>query len=251
MKLSKSIRNRNGMYVPGRVAMSGKFSAPANEPPAGTDSGSGSGGGDQGGTGGADGKTFTQADLTRIAAKEKAEGKAAAERAIAEQLGVSVEEAKSIIQRSKEAEDKTKSEAQKEREKAEAERKAAEADRQEAKVETHNARIERALAKLGFTGDDDAAKRVAKMVTVEVGGSYEDILADATALKKTLNPELFGEKQKTPGKGGGTGRGLPNGDPTAKPPAPNGGDDAYSAGVKRFEERKAKRSTFNPLAKSQ
>lgn len=251
MKLSKSIR-KNGLtriYVPGMVAASGKFSQAAGEPPAGGAPAAGGepgSGGEPGAGGGANDKTFSQADLTRVAAKEKAEGRAAAEKAIAEQLGCTPAEAAEIVRKSREAEDKTKSEATLEREKATKEREAAEAAKGEADAEKHAARIERALAKLGFTGKDEDSDRVQRMVTVEVGASYEDVLKDVTELKKTLNPELFGEK--TGGKPGGR---LPGGDPKGGAPKPTGGEDSYAAGQRRFEERKKARSTFNPLAKTQ
>jgi len=250
MKLSKSIRKngRTRTYVPGMVAVSGKFSQSANEPPAG---GAPAGGGDPGsggepGTGGGADKTFTQTDLNRIATREKAEGKAAAEKAIADMLGCTPAEAAEIIKKSREAEDKTKSEAQLEREKAAKELEAAKAEKSSAAAETHAARIERALAKLGFAGKDEDSERVQRMVTVEIGSSYEDVLKDVTELKKTLNPELFGEK--TGGKPGGR---LPGGDPKGGVPKPTGGEDGYAAGQARFAERKKARTTFNPLAKTQ
>lgn len=251
MKLSRSIRKagRTVTYVPGHVAYSGKFSLPANEPPAGGAPAGGTGSGTEGDPkpeAGAD-KTFTQADLSRVGAKEKAEGKAAAEKAIAEQFGCTIEEAKAIITKAREAEDKTKSEAQKDREKAQQELTAAEKAKQDAAAEMHTARIERALAKLGFTGKDEDAARVYPMVTVKVGSTYEEVLADVTEVKKSLNPSLFGE-QGTGGKGG-TGRGLPNGDPKGAPTKPTGGEDAYTRGENRYAERAKAKRGYNPFAK--
>lgn len=225
-----------------RRTLSGKFSAPANEPPAGDPAGGqgGAGGGTEPNKGGAEDKTFTQADLNRIGAKEKAEGKAAAERAIAESLGVSIEDAKVIIAKSKEAEDQKKSEADKDREAAAKERAEAEKTRKDVARELHEARVRTAFAAAGFTGDEDALKRAMKAVTVDEGASADDITADVKELKKTLNPELFGSK-----KAGGGGR-LPGGDPKGGTPPPAGGEDAMSRGAQRFAAKQAKRPGYTP-----
>ena len=62
----------------------------------------------------------------------------------------------------------------------------------------HEARIERALANSGFVADEtDEGKRrlsrVRKMITVEVGATYEDVLADVQDAKKEF-PEIFAGK---------------------------------------------------------
>jgi DNA-binding transcriptional MerR regulator len=192
-------------------------------------------------------KTFTQAEVNKFAAREKAEGKRAAEKALAEQLGVPLDKAKEIIAAAQKAEDEKKSEAEKERDKAVEERKAAEAEKREAAAEKHEARIERALAAEGFAGDDKKLGRVRKMITVEVGATYEDVLADVKDAK-TEFPEIFagkaddGDKDKADRK-------LPGSDPKGKPAKPNGGEDKFDAGAKRFEAQKAKGRGFNPLEK--
>lgn len=178
-----------------------------------------------------DGKaTFTQADLNRIAAKEKAEGKAAAERAFAEQLGMSLDDAKAVLKARADAEEKTKSEAQKDREAAQKEKDAAAADRLSAKQEVHDARIERALAKAGAPDEDAKMARLKRLVAAEVGSSYEDILADVEAVKGDF-PGLFGEKQDSkPPK-------APSGDPPGTPPRPTGGTNKLDAGRERARKR--------------
>jgi hypothetical protein len=210
---------------------------------------------DDGGDKGQDGdkdkkpeKTFTQAEVNKFAAREKAEGKRAAEKALAEALGVPLEEAKKIIAAAKEAEDAKKSEADKEREKAVAERKAAEAAKSEAAAEVHEARIERALAAQGFAGDEKKLARVRKMITVEIGASYEDVLADVKEAK-TEFPEIFaGKADDGTDKDGKPGK-LPNSDPAGKPAKPNGGESKFDAGAKRFEAEKNKHRGYDPLAK--
>lgn len=243
MTLPESVRRnrRPGNYVLGRVAMSGKFSVPADEPPADTDPKDDDSGKDK-----SDEKKFSQADLNKIAAKQKAEGKAAAEKAVIDLLGCTPAEAAEIVKKHREAEDANKSEAEKALQKAQQEREAAEAAKREAASEVHEARIERALAAEGFAGDDKKLARVRKMITVEVGATYDDVLADVQDAKKEF-PEIFAGKTpegdgKKPGK-------LPSSDPAGRPPKPNGGEDKYDAGAKRFEEMNKKRRGVNPLAK--
>lgn len=242
MNLSKPMHT---IYRAGRRPIAGKFSAPANEPPAGGGDPGAGGGGDPK-DGGGDEKKFTQQDLNRIGTKEKADGKAAALREVAEQLGCTVEEAKAALDKAREAEDKTKSEAQKDREKAQQELAAAEKAKAEAAAEKHTALIERALTKLGFTGKDEDQARILRMVTVDVGASYDDILADVTVVKASLNPELFGGKKD--GKGGGSGR-LAGGDPKGGTPKPAGGEGAYAAGEARFQARAEQRRGYDPTKK--
>lgn len=177
------------------------------------------------------GNTISQAEMRRIAAREKAEGKQAAERAIADQLGVSIEEAKRIITAAKADEDKQKTEAQRAKEAADSEKAAAEKDKQDAKLERHQASVERALIRaLPNDLDDDALdKRVArlsKLIEVEVGADADTIKAAVTQLKTEM-PELF------PTTGTGP-RGGANGDPKGGPPKDKPkSEDAYSRGLER------------------
>lgn len=190
-------------------------------------------------------KTFTQAELNAIATREKNEGKAAAERSIAEQLGVSIEDAKAIIKQSKDAADAKKSEADKDREAAAKEKTAAEADRQAAALEVHNARLERAFLKEGIDFDElgeDKAKRLLGLVTAQSGASYDDVLKDVQQIKADF-PALFGAPEET-----GTKRKAPGSDPKGAPPKPNAGEDKYAKGAERAKARYAA-PAFDPLAK--
>lgn len=244
MTLPKSVRRakRTGEYRLARAALSGKFSLPANEPPADPvpkpddpkpDDDSA--------------KKFTQADLNKIGTKQKAEGRAAAEKAVIELLGCTPAEAAEIVKKHREAEDATKSEAEKELAKAATERKAAEDAKREAAAEVHEARIERALAAAGFAGDEKKLARVRKMITVEVGTDYADVLADVQEAKKEF-PEIF--TSSTPKDDGKKPGKLPNSDPSGRPAKPNGGEDKYDAGAKRFEEANKKRQGYDPFAKT-
>lgn len=177
-------------------------------------------------------KTFTQDDLTRVATKEKQEGKAAAERELAEQLGVPLDQAKQIIADARAKDEATKTEAQKDRDAAAREKSEAEAEKAVAKQEVHDARLERAFAKEGLDLDDsdEKVKRLVRLVSSEVGSSYEDILAEVKTLKTDF-PALFGE-EVAPVKGGKPPK-APNGDPKGNPPKPTGGEDKFTAGAER------------------
>lgn len=250
MTLPKSVRRtrRPGNYVLGRAALSGKFSVPANEPPAEGDPKDDDSGKDK-----PEDKKFTQADLNKIGAKQKAEGRAAAEKAVVDLLGCTPAEAAEIVKKHREAEDATKSEAEKEKAKAGQATAAAEKAKADAEQAKHESLIERALLRSGFTADDSdegqkRLTRVRKMITVEVGASFEDVLDDVKDVKTDF-PALFAEQDpKDSGKKPGR---LPNSDPSGKPPRPTGGEDKYDAGAKRFAEANKKRQGYNPLAKQQ
>lgn len=211
-------------------------------PPEGGEQNPPAGGGGAGAGGGSE-KLLTQAEVNAIATREKQQGKAAAERELAEALGVPLEEAKAIIKQSKEAADAKKSEADKDREAAAREKQEAETEKAAAKKETHQARLERAFDKVGVDLADDKEKakneRLLRLVTAEVGASYEDVLNEVKQIQKDF-PGLFGES------GGGSSRKAPNGDPAGTPPKPTGAEDKYEAGRKRAQARAAK-VTDNPL----
>ena len=251
MTLPKSVRRtrRTGEYVLGRAVLSGKFSAPAPEPapdpdPVPDDDSKGKSDDDQ--------KTISQKDLSRLLAREKGEGRRAAEKALADQLGLPVAEAKKIIDAHNKAQDEKKTEAEREKDKASQAATAAEQAKAEAEQAKHESLIERALLRSGFTADDSdegqkKLTRVRKMITVEVGASFEDVLADVKDVKTDF-PALFAAKDPGDDDGRKPGK-LPGSDPAGRPPKPKGGEDKYDAGAKRFEEMNKKRRGVNPLAK--
>lgn len=189
-------------------------------------------------------KTLTQSEVNAIAAREKAEGKRAAERELAESLGVSIEDAKQIIQKHNADADAKKSEAEKAAEAATKEKQAAESEKDVAKREVHVTRLERAFLKEGVDlGEDDKSKRLLRMVNVEPGASYEDVLKDVQQIKKDF-PELFGEKQQK------QQRQAPGGDPKGTPRTPAGGEDAYARGAERAKHhRGAYHAAVDPTKK--
>lgn len=246
MKLPKTHPSRSG-YVR-KHSISGKFSVPANEPPA--NDGKDKGGADDPGDTGKDGDKplFTQADLNKIGAKEKAAGKRAAEQAFADSLGVSIEDAKKIIADHKVAEDAKKSEADRLKDAAAAEKAEAEKNKSTTAGEVRTARIERALAAEKFPkiDDDTATATVVRMVDVALEASYDDVKDAVKELKKEF-PALFAEV-----KDDGTGKPpkLPGSAPSGKPPAPTGDTESkMDVGAKRFQDQQARRRGYNPLDK--
>jgi acyl carrier protein len=167
-------------------------------------------------------QTFTQEQVSAIAAREKAEGRTAAEKALLEKLGVdSMDAVEALVKAQREADDKQKSEAQRAQEAAEQAKKDAEKARSQAVNESHAAKVERALlvggAKL------DRLSQAAKLVDVEVGADEATVKAAIEKLKTDL-PEFFGQAAPPA---------APNSDPGGKPPAPKPNEDAYQRGLSR------------------
>lgn len=154
--------------------------------------------------------SFTQDDLDRIAAKEKAQGQRAGARQALEDFAAehgfnTVDDAKAFIAAARSAEEAKKSEEQKRQE---------ELDRREqdlAQREAAAAAMQRSAARravlvgLGATGDDLEDAAALLRVTDDAD---DQAVQDAAAALKERRPELFGVK-KTP-------------EPNALPPAPGG-----------------------------
>lgn len=244
MKLPKTHPSRFG-YVR-RHTMSGLFSVPANEPPA--DPGKDTGGG-EGEPKPDEPKTFDQAEVNRIAAREKAAGKRAAEQALAESLGIPLEDAKKIIADHKAAEDAKLSEADRAKQKAEADAVEAAKLKNTGAGEVRTARIERALAAAKFPkiDDDTATAKVVRMVDVALDASYDDVKEAVAELAKDF-PALF-EAVKDDGKPKPPK--LPGSAPSGKPPAPTGDNESkMAAGARRFHEQQDRKRGYNPLDKT-
>ncbi len=137
------------------------------------------------------GKTFTQEDLNRVATKEKQDGERKARQDIAEQLGVSLEDAAAIIKKAKEQDDKDKSEAQRREDAAAAREKAANEREAEAKRTVFETRLGRVLDKAGMS---EAVQENVTVKGLTVDSSVEDIQAAVDKLKKDA-PALFGGEE--------------------------------------------------------
>lgn len=161
-------------------------------------------------------RTFTQAEVEALAAKEKAQGKRAAAREFAEKHGfTTIEDAEAFIAAARQAEEAQLSEQQK-REKALAEREAAAEAREKAAIARERDASRRAtLVGLGATGDDleDAA------ALLRVADDADDAtVAEAAAKLKERRPELFGITP-TPAPPAGQLPPAPGGAPAGGPPS--------------------------------
>jgi hypothetical protein len=177
-------------------------------------------------------KTFTQEEMDRHAIRRAAEAKRAASKDLADQLGVSVDEAKKIIEghRAKAEAEKTEVERAKEAESAAK----AEADqaKQEAAKERFETRVYRKLSAAGVGAgmEDEAAEkqiaRARRLLDVTLEATDEEIAGQIAEIKNDV-PGLFTAKTE----GGQT---APSGVTNGRPPA--GGQGTQSA-MDRGRER--------------
>lgn len=197
-----------------------------------TDGGSGSSGSGGSGSESDDGgdtntKTYTQDEMNRIAAKEKKEGRKAAEKSLLESLGVQdADEAKAVLEQFRTQQEEAKSEIQREKEAAQRATQLAETTTREAAHERHTNRVERFLIRANVPVE--RVDRVARLVDVEVGADDDAIDAAIESVQKDF-PELF------TGEGGTSSRnGAPSGDPprTSRPPKARK-DDSLASGYER------------------
>lgn len=163
-------------------------------------------------------RSFTQAEVEALAAREKAQGKRAAAREFAEKHGFnSIEDAEQFIAAARQAQEASLSEQQK-REKDLADREARAEAREKAAAARERAANRRAvLVGLGATGDDldDAAA----LLRVDDDADDQAVAAAAAKLKER-RPELFGIKAADP---------APHQLPPAPGGAPAGGPPARQA----------------------
>jgi hypothetical protein len=147
-------------------------------------------------------RTFTQAEMNRIASQEKKDGRNATLREVAEKLGIEdLDEAASVLADYRESQDREKSEAQKARETADKEAAEAKQLKAEAAREKHETKVERYLLRAGVPegeGDEEgkALSRVARMLDVEVGADSDEIRDAVEELQKDF-PALFAKSQES------------------------------------------------------
>lgn len=171
-------------------------------------------------------RTFDQAELNRVAAREKSQGERAGQRALLQTLGfdetTKPEDAKKVLDDWRAAQDAQKDQATRDREAAAAEKTAATEERRQVAAERHALAVERALVAAGLPGDD--VEDIGLLVKTDIG-------ADAATIKqavedlKTRRPALFGPP--APG-----GQPLPGGDP-GTPGRGAGGGGTGKSGVAR------------------
>lgn len=199
-------------------------------------------------------KKFTQADLERIGAREKDQGKRAgaaeAHKTLMKTLGLpedtKPEDVKATLDKAKKAEldamsdaERAQAQAKAAQDAATAAQKAAEQERDDAKRERHEGRVagllERAGVGVGKEFDEDTKKRdralaqATKLLEgeVEVGADSDDIRKAIATLKKDM-PALFGTVTTT----------LPGGAPAGTPPGQRQkGESVKDAGRKLAEKQ--------------
>ncbi len=176
-------------------------------------------------------KTFSQEELNRIAAEEKRQGKAAAERDIAAALGCTIEEAKVIIAERNAQLDATKTQEKKDLDAALKVSREATEKLAAAELRAHTAEVRSQLVAEGVS--KEKLDRVVRLVDVAVDADQAAIIAAIEALKTDM-PELF--SATPPGTPPGSPPRPPHSDP-GKPP-PTGPPAATDARVKaRLEAR--------------
>jgi colicin import membrane protein len=193
-----------------------------------------------------------QEQISSIAAREKDEGRRAAEKAIAEKLGVTVDEAAQIIADAKARDEAQLSEAQKAQKRAEAEAaKAANAIAKASELELQ-LKVKLALISEGVPAERlDAVSRLVDATT----DADEKAIAGAVSAAKQANPWAFeesaaagdgGEGEKPPAKK------PPASDPPGKPPAkPKGGEGAYDRGLELAKSQFSGGGGSHPLVRSE
>jgi DNA-binding transcriptional MerR regulator len=172
-----------------------------------------------------DDKVLGQEAVNRIAATEHKRGAEEARRKIAEELGISLDDAKELIKKSRDHEDAQKSEAQRDKEAAARERTEAATQKAEAARELHFAKVERRLIAAGTPADDDTIDAARRLLDVEVGADQASIDADIERVKKRF--PLFFEASDKPGPIDSGIRGNP------PRPKAGGGADAFERGAAR------------------
>lgn len=162
-----------------------------------------------------------------------AEAERAAQRKLAESLGVSPEEAKKIIDERKNADLAAMSEA--ERAKAEAEQAKADAERALADARTlrHTALVERVLGTAGAPAD--GVSDLVGLVKVDEGADEATVQAAVDAVKEKW-PALFAASSAPVAPKPGAPSSVPLGTPP--PPKPN--EDSFDRGKQRADALNAK-----------
>lgn len=228
---------RNRLYaVPSGAAEDG------GDPPADPKGGEGDPAGGEGeGGSGDEPLQMTQKQLNAMMAREKNQGRQAAQQELSEQLGVSIEEAKSILTAAREREDAEKSEAQRAKDEADREKAQATQDREAAARERYETKVEKALIRAGVSPDDsDRLADLARLVSAPQDADLDAIAEDVKTVKERY-PELFGAN------GSGDPKPPPSSDPKGKQPARRGSEDAMARGAERAKGfSKSKTVQFDP-----
>lgn len=219
------------LFSDGRTLPVIRGGAPEDDPPAGGTGGAGGGQPPAGAPPAGQPRTFDQAELDRVAAREKSQGERAGQRKLLQTLGFDPEtckpeDAKKVLDDWRAAQDASKDQATRDREAAATDRAAAAEDRRQAGAERHSLAVAQALIAAGLPGDDVAD--IGLLVKTEVGADAATVKQAVEDLKKK-RPALFGPA--APG-----GQQLPGGDPGT----PGRGADGGGTGKSGVARGKAK-----------
>lgn len=187
-------------------------------------------------------------------AREKAEGRAAVEKQIAENLGMTLEEAKVVLDKHRESEQANLTEAEKKLLDAQKEREKARGETQIANQVVFEVLASDALVNLGLTREQ--AKGLIPLVKVEGSPTGESMVAAIVAAAqnvRNLYPQFF-PADGSPAGGGSSNGGAPGGQgrppdsatrgAPASPPA--SGSDAKERARARLRDRRGGRLRTDP-----
>lgn len=138
-------------------------------------------------------RTFTQDEVTAMMTREKADGRSAATREIADKLGMSIDDATSLLAAAKAADDANKTQAQRDAAAAADAKAEAEKAKADALADRHAARVERLLGSAGAANVTVAARAI----DVAVGADDATVTAAIDKLK-TDAPGLFSAAPTAP-----------------------------------------------------
>lgn len=172
--------------------------------------GTGSGAGDQG-------KLLTQADVDRLVKREKASTERKARQALADELGISIDEAKQLIEQNRAATEAQKTEAQRATDAANAAKAQAEAATKAARMTRVGYELRTAL--LDGTDEEPGIRRDRMDLALEMvlptladvdDAGLDDAVREAVTAFRGKVPEFFGPAGSN-GSGNGNGQGTPPG----------------------------------------
>lgn len=175
-------------------------------------------------------RTFSQDEVNSIATREKAQGERAANAAVAEALGMTVEDAAKVIADKKARDDAEKSELDKANEQVNTlTDQVAKASGETLSAQTARL-VDHAIIRAGVS-DLDQVSAIGGLVKVEADEVNVDTVVAAVEQVRETFPQLFDD----------TGTGAPkpapkpgvNSNPTGNPPRPAGAEDAFSRGMER------------------
>lgn len=191
---------------------------------------------------------FTQEQVTAIATRQKEEGREAALKEVAQQLNMSVEEAKTLIEAEKQRQDAAKTELERIQEENETLKRS---NSEKDVVTAKSLRDEQVRAELirsglplpeDLTEADKVLDQVTNLVTAQPGATRDEIRESVKQLKEVTFPQLYATSTAPPPKLPGTPDGRPSGEPQ-KPPV---GKTALERGAEIAKEQMAKRGIKIP-----